>query len=143
MSNRPPISWSSALRELKSDRLKRQPVREERLRTTQGLRGAPALALSAWRGQSGRRYVVGVHPIDTFDVSEAGQAVVLFVRRDADGISALASGADSPDTLDAGLLVTRAMLAGCTEIHIHRLAEDAAERMGILADLNASVMEAA
>jgi hypothetical protein len=35
--------------------------------------GTPALPLSAWRGQSGRRYVVGIHALDD-DPSEVATA---------------------------------------------------------------------
>jgi len=73
MANRRALSWSAALRDLKDDRTRRQDVREERLKTTAGLRGSPALPLSAWRGRSGRRYVVGVHPAGGFDLDEMAQ----------------------------------------------------------------------
>lgn len=81
MSNRS-ISWAAALRELKSDRVARSAIREERLRTSTGLRGAPVLAMSAWRGHSGRRYVVVVQPLDTVDLVAEDPAVVLAVGRD-------------------------------------------------------------
>lgn len=84
MSNRS-ISWAAALRELKADRAIRHPVREERLRTSTGLRGAPVLAMSAWRGHSGRRYVVVVQPLDTPDLVAESAAVVLVVSRDERG----------------------------------------------------------
>lgn len=143
MSNRRPPNWSAALRELKADRLTRQPVREERLRTAQGLRGSLALALSGWRGISGRRYVVGVHPLDRFEAADADEAVVLFVARDREGIASLICGACDLDAIGAAWLMERATALGATEAHVHRLAEDEAERTAILADLSVPVLEAA
>lgn len=105
------LSWSSALRDLKSDRTKLPPVREVPLRYT----GSP-LALTAWRGLSGRRYVCIILPADTDDVPPG---VVLYVARDASGVAMLVR----PET--------------ATELHIHRLAETDAERAAITADLTA------
>src|SRR3954470_9418589 len=89
MANKRALSWSAALRDLKDDRSRRQDVREERLRTAAGLRGTPALALSAWRGRSGKRYVVGVHDLSEPEFDEMGEAVVMAVRRDASGLAEL------------------------------------------------------
>ena len=56
-------------------------MREERLRATAGLRSSPAL--SSWRGRSGRRYIVGVHPSSSCLKSwKLREAVLLAVRRD-------------------------------------------------------------
>ena len=62
-------------------------VREERLRGAGTLRSVPLLSLSAWRGRSGRRYVVGIHPMEAGDLDEVGPAVVIAVRRDGEGIA--------------------------------------------------------
>ena len=62
-------------------------MREERLRATAGLRSSPAL--SSWRGRSGRRYVVGVHPLDAAEVMDVTDAVIIAVRRDAGGASSV------------------------------------------------------
>lgn len=114
-------------------------VREERLRSTAGLRGTPALALSAWRGRSGRRYVVGVHELIEPDLAEMGEAVVIAVRRDQAGIaqpvSVAASGESPRERLHRNWLA-RARLRGATEMHVHRLAETADERAAIVADLD-------
>ena len=49
------------MRDLRQERARPEGVREERLRATTGLlRG---LDLTSWRGRSGRRYIVGVHPL--------------------------------------------------------------------------------
>ncbi|GJD48882.1 hypothetical protein OPKNFCMD_1608 [Methylobacterium crusticola] len=112
-------------------------MREERLRTTLGLRGTPALPLSAWRGQSGRRYVVGIHALDP-DPIEVGDAVVIAVRRDRDGVAelvAVAAAGESPrERLQRGWM-NQARARGATEMHVHRLAEDAAARRAVVADL--------
>lgn len=98
------LSWSSALRDLKSDRASRPAVREERLRS----------GLSAWRGRSGRRYVVGVHPVTAEDHAPA---VVLAVARDAAGIARIVT------------------LSEATELHVHRLAETDEARAAMVEDL--------
>jgi hypothetical protein len=138
MTNRRALSWSAALRDLRDDHLRRQDVREERLRTAQGLRGAPALALSAWRGRSGRRYVVGVHPAGEFDPEEMAEAVTIAVRRDATGIAqmvSVASSEESPREHLRRVWLDRARRGGATELHIHRLAEGETERHAIVDDL--------
>jgi len=112
--------------------------REERLRTMAGLRGTPALALSAWRGTSGRRYVVGIHQASAVDAEELVEAVVIAVRRDGvgndDGIAKRVRVECCAD-----LTAARAFVDGqpktVTEFHVHRLATDAVERAAVLADL--------
>ncbi|MCJ2049245.1 hypothetical protein [Methylobacterium sp. J-070] len=135
MSNRT-ISWAAALRELKADRAVRSPVREERLRTNAGLRGAPGLAMSVWRGRSGRRYVVVVQPLDAPDLVADQAAVVLAVARDDQGrasiVAARACEAGDPGFL--GWLAACARL-GARELHAYRLAETRPERAKIAADL--------
>lgn len=117
----------------------RQDVREERLRTTTGLRGTPALALSAWRGRSGRRYVVGVHTLCEPDLEEFDEAVLIAVRRDASGVAepvaVVSAGLSACEKLDRGWLAG-ARRRGATEMHVHRQAEGEAERRAIVADLD-------
>ncbi|KST60261.1 hypothetical protein AO398_14920 [Methylobacterium sp. GXS13] len=146
MANRRALSWSAALRDLKDDRTRRQDVREERLKTTAGLRGTPALPLSAWRGRSGRRYVVGVHPAGAFDLEEMAEAVVIAVRRDDTGIAEMVSVATSNESPRDHLRRTwldRVRTRGATELHVHRLADDAAERVAIVNDLQLDTIEPA
>ncbi|MGH1573429.1 hypothetical protein ACRAWG_25635 [Methylobacterium sp. P31] len=135
MSNRN-ISWSAALRELKADRAVRSSVREERLRTSAGLRGAPALAMSAWRGRSGRRYVVIIQPLDNLDLVAEHGAVVLAVARDEQGRAAIvaARGCEAGDPGFLGWLAACARL-GARELHAYRLAETMAERTAVAADV--------
>lgn len=127
------VSWNAALRDLKDDRLKPSPVREERLRSTAGLCGSPALALSAWRGKSGKRYVVGVHPLTAATLEDLGEAVVLAVRRPDVGAAFLIEVADASG-VDAAWIVA-ARERGANELHVHRLAEDDDARAAIVADL--------
>lgn len=145
MANRRALSWSAALRDLKDDRTRRQDVREERLKTTAGLRGSPALPLSAWRGRSGRRYVVGVHPAGGFDLDEMAQAVVIAVRRDNAGIAEMVSVASSSESPRDHLRRTwlDRVRRRATEMHVHRLAENDVERVAIVEDLQVDTVEPA
>lgn len=143
MSNRR-ISWAAALRDLKADRLTRQPVREERLRSTGGLRGSPALSLTAWRGQSGRRYVCGVHQICGDALDDVGPCVVIAARRGDIGAAAVVDvAAFESGAASLILFLSDARKAGATEAHIHRLAETATERSVIVADLTETAATAA
>ncbi len=72
-----------------------------------GLRGA-APALSAWRGHSGRRYVVGVHDLAEPDLDEVDEAVVIAVRRDDAGIAQAVSIAASGSSTNTMLVSTGA-----------------------------------
>lgn len=113
-------------------------MREERLRTMAGLRGAAAPSLSAWRGRSGRRYVVGVHDLAALELDEVDEAVVIAVRRDeagiAEAVSITAAGRGPRERLHRNWLA-RARQKGATEMHVHRLAESEAERRAVVADL--------
>ncbi|GLS46799.1 hypothetical protein [Methylobacterium brachythecii] len=112
---------------------------EERLRTVASLRGTPALTLSAWRGRSGRRYVVGVHDMGEPDLAEMRDAVVIAVRRDGAGIAqpvCVATSGESPrERLKRGWLAHVAR-RGATEMHVHRLAQTEDERRAVLQDLD-------
>ncbi|KAB1076701.1 hypothetical protein F6X53_22555 [Methylobacterium soli] len=105
------------------------------MRTATGLSGTPALALSAWRGVSGKRYVVGVHQLTTTNVVDAGPGVMIAVRRDEAGIA-------EPISIIADGIVGRiaawtgeALRIGATELHVHRLGKHANERAAIVDDL--------
>ena len=121
-------------------------MREERLRTTAGLRSSPSLALSAWRGRSGKRYVVGVHALSEPELDEMGDAVVIAVRRDGAGIAEMVSVASSGESPREHLKRTwfdRVRRSGATEMHVHRLADDAAQRSAIVDDLRVDNAESA
>ncbi|HEX8666582.1 MAG TPA: hypothetical protein VF744_21405, partial [Beijerinckiaceae bacterium] len=128
------IPWSMALRDLRREPA-RGGVREEPLRAAAAL---GALGLTSWRGRSGRRYVVGVHPLTEAEALAVADAVMIAVRRDDDGIAAVVE----PAAAGAGFgtaakraWVSRARALGATELHVHRLAEDEGARQAIVADL--------
>ncbi|WP_322098910.1 hypothetical protein [Microvirga roseola] len=111
-------------------------MREERLRATAGLRSTPTL--SSWRGHSGRRYIVGVHPLDLSELLDVRDAVLLAVRRDGDGTAhvvdvAMAGSEPSAETRTRWMDKVREF--GASELHIHRLADTHAKRRAILQDL--------
>lgn len=110
--------------------------REERLRSTAGLRGTPALPLSAWRGASGRRYVVGVHDARHVEVDELAEAVAIGVTRDSGGIAEMQGVAVGLGHSAGDQWLGEMRRKGCTEIHVHRLADGADERREIGLDLN-------
>ncbi|TXM65738.1 hypothetical protein [Methylobacterium sp. WL120] len=107
-------------------------MREVRIRTASGLRGTPPVALGAWRGVSGRRYVVIVHDLAAAPMIEAPGAVVLGVRRQEDGIAVLLGAGHLGSVVECA---AQAALDGATELHIHRLADTAVERDAMVRDL--------
>ena len=142
MAARRALSWSAALRDLKDDRSVRQPVREERLRTP----STAGFPMSAWRGQSGRRYVVGVHTattavIDACDVQDC----LIFVARDAAGLGRVVGGTSSvsPFAARRAEVLRDAVREGASEMHVYRLCESDAERRALVADLCTPVSEVA
>lgn len=134
MAARRSISWAAALRDIKDDRSVRQQVREERLRTPSSA-GYP---ISAWRGQSGRRYVVGVHAAAEAAISDCDvQDCLIFVARDAAGVGRVIGGASnvSPFAVRRVEMLRDAIREGASEMHVYRLAESDAERRAFVADL--------
>ncbi|MEE7455337.1 hypothetical protein MPAR168_16035 [Methylorubrum populi] len=105
-----------------------------------GLRGSAAPSLSAWRGRSGRRYVVGVHDLVEAELAEIGEAVVIAVRRDeagiAEAVAIAAVGRGARERLHRNWLA-RARQSGATEMHVHRLAESEEARRAVVTDLAA------
>jgi hypothetical protein len=94
--------------------------------------------LSSWRGRSGRRYVVGVHPLDEAHVLDVTDAVLLAVKRDRDGtahVIDVATAGSRPSGEARARWMALALKQGATEMHVHRLAEDDAERRAIIEDL--------
>lgn len=139
MANKRTLSWLSSLRDLRSERVGRGLVREERLRATAGLR--EPLALTSWRGRSGRRYVVGVHAATDVELGDVADAVVIAVQRGSDGAAALVDISvperRTPRRVRATWL-SAARSRGANELHVHRLADSPAERLAVVADLAAS-----
>ena len=123
------------MRDMRDDRITRALVREERLRATAGLR--EPLALTSWRGKSGRRYVGGVHPANEPDLVDAADAVLIAVRRDEDGTAEVVDVAAPGSFTGRQRLtwVSAARARGATEMHVHRLAENEADRRAVVADL--------
>ena len=112
-------------------------MREERLRATAGLRQAP-LALSAWRGRSGRRYIVGVHSLDAAEVLDVTDAVILAVNRDPDGVAHVvdvATAGSGPVEQARNRWMASVREKGANEMHVHRLADGDDERRSIVDDL--------
>jgi hypothetical protein len=139
MSNRRKLSWLTSMRDMRHERIARAMVREERLRATIGLREQPAL--TSWRGKSGRRYVVGIHPANEADIADITDAVLIAVRRSGEGaaevLDVAAPGALSPARQRQRWLSSM-RARGATELHVHRLAESEAERRAVVADLVAA-----
>ncbi|KAB1076595.1 hypothetical protein F6X53_22740 [Methylobacterium soli] len=106
------------------------------MRTATGLSGAPALALSAWRGVSGKRYVVGVHAIEAVQPAELTDAVVIAVRRDEAGLATLVRASYDLIAESAAGWIASMIRADATEVHVHRLASTADERAAIVVDLS-------
>lgn len=112
-------------------------MREERLRATAGLRSG-SLPLSSWRGRSGRRYVVGVHPLLESEILDVTEAVIIAVRREHDGTAHIVDVATAetwPREQARARWMSRVRARGATEVHVHRLAEDEEERRTIADDL--------
>lgn len=146
MKNVRTLFWRNALRHLRGGRPVPAPVapaiREERLRAvaTLGATEDGALALSAWRGRSGRRYVVAAHPLARADAGDCDGAVLLAVVRNAEGVArivATATGDGLPDEARRRAWLARAARRGAQELHVHRLAETPVERRAVRSDLGA------
>ncbi|CAO4179586.1 hypothetical protein CLBKND_03444 [Methylorubrum aminovorans] len=135
MSNKPPLNWGRVKDRMRGQRAASPEVREERLRTMAGLRGSAGPALSAWRGRSAHRYVVGVYDVGSDDALEAAPAVVIAVRRDEAGLASPIDIASIETAADAVAWVRLARASGASELHIHRLADAASERAAVVADL--------
>lgn len=132
-----------AMRDLRNERTRRADVREERLRATANLRSSPAL--SSWRGRSGRRYIVGIHPLVEAELLDVTDAVILAVSRDEGGIGHVvdvATAGAHPSGTARLRWMTDAQARGATEMHVHRLADDDTQRRAIVEDLRASESQA-
>jgi hypothetical protein len=111
-------------------------VREESLRATAGLRSSARL--SSWRGRSGRRYIVGVHPLVEAEVLDVTNAVILAVRRDEAGLSHImdvATAGSHPSEQARTRWFFKVQGLGATEMHVHRLADSDVQRQAIVDDL--------
>lgn len=129
MSSNRRVAWGAAFAKARGDRMVRREIREERLRG----KSVPAIALSAWRGQSGCRYVVAVYTLAQArsDVDAPG-AVLIGVRRGDDGLARIVGVGWKGTMAEA---VELAAADGATEMHAHRLAETDTDREAIVEDL--------
>ena len=135
--NRRSLAWTTALHDIRKELPTGSAVREERLRAAAGLQ-RDEVRLAAGRGRSGRRYIVSIQPLSEAVLAEAAGAVALAVSRDREGGAHLV-GATSVEQ-DVGRASLRRWLGevgalGATELHVHRLVDDAAERRAVVADL--------
>lgn len=115
---------------MKASRLAQPPIRECALRTTAV--ASNDFRLSAWRGRSGRRYVVTVYGVEAALSLDAPGSVIIGVRRGSDGIPKIV-GVGHRGPVSEGAALAKA--DGATEIHLHRLADTDAEREAMVEDL--------
>jgi hypothetical protein len=100
----------------------------------------------SWRGQSGRRYICSVYPVaqDYHEPAfDCGRAVVVAVRQAAAGAEVAFVFQPAESGVDFALWAARARRCGAREFHVHLLAETAAERDGVAADLAPQTLRAA
>lgn len=123
MSNRGPLAWTTTvLRSLKDDRAVRADVREQRL----------SGGRFSWRGVSNRRFVTTLKPRELMPLG----SVVLAVSRNEVGLASLVAVAAFEGDAAAFLAFrAQAHAAGACELQIHTLADTAADRAAMVADL--------
>ncbi|MGJ3262440.1 MAG: hypothetical protein ACFE0R_04315 [Salinarimonas sp.] len=147
MRNIHALFWRDALRGLRAagggartavapSAMAEEPVREERLRAAAGIEGG--VGLSAWRGRSGRRIVVAVHPLGAVDPADLDGAVALAVAR-PDGAPARVIAATTAESVRTEARrrawLERVAARGAVEVHLHRLADGPQARRAVAADL--------
>lgn len=120
-------------------RAPRSAIREERLRVAADLKRPGAL--TAWRGRSGRRYVMNVYPLVGGGLPALDEGVAVAVRRLGNGAArvvglAASEPGQSPRARLRWLALSRRR--GATELHLHLLAEGASARRAILRDLGSA-----
>jgi hypothetical protein len=96
-----------------------------------------AVSMRAWRGRSGKRYVVSVYPLDAVDADYDG-AVLMAVAREPDGSRRLMETRASPRlglTGCNGRWLAAMRERGANELHIHLLAANAAAQLSAIDDL--------
>jgi hypothetical protein len=98
----------------------------------------------AWRGASGRRYIASVYPARACPAYCDAALIAVAVQSDGRRrIVALADTGPFPEPIVARLAQTAAPFSGRLELHLHLLAETAAERRAALDDLAAAAPYAA
>jgi len=101
--------------------------------------GALARKFYGWRGASGARYVVTVHPGDDADWLQVEGVVVLIVEVDLDGARTLKAVAADPSAQARAAMARRAAQGAARgariEAHLHLLAATAPAREHVVGDL--------
>lgn len=127
------LSWRQALSDLRADRITPPEIREVPI---DGNRRCRQL-LSCWRGRSGRRYVVQVHPLDLHWPVRTGAGLAFAVSRDESERGHIISMA--PDGASPAWR-GRMWDAGARELHVHILVDDEAGRAEVAMDLTADAI---
>lgn len=109
---------------------------EELLLSSAGMRGSPAIPMTAWRGISGRRYVARIYRPHELSADEATRIVVIGIARDEGGNAHRRGVAAGLDRASAESWLLRMRHSGCNEIHVHRTTADVAECRAIARDLS-------
>jgi hypothetical protein len=97
----------------------------------------------SWRGLSGRRYICSVYPVAEEPAFDCGRAVVLAVRQTVAGAEIAFIFQPAASGGDFASWAARARRCGAGQFHVHLLAETAAERDGVAADLGPQMLRAA
>lgn len=113
----------------------RRAVQDEALHVASG---GDLLPLRAWRGRSGRRYVVSVYPMTAMWQEAHLDAVLIAVARDGEArriVGVRDSSPLSPEGFD-GAWFGQMRACGAVELHVHLLATSAGERAAVARDLH-------
>lgn len=106
--------------------------------------GALARRFYGWRGLSGARYVVTVHGVETEGWTQIDNAVVVVVAVDLDGVRRIVGVEADPSARRRAAIRAAARAGGERgirfEAHLHLLAETAARRAAVVADLAGAVI---
>lgn len=125
------LPWHQVRSEMRADRITPPEIREVQLRGW-GLDRPGSVRLTAWRGRSGRRYVVQVHDLDFDWPVRTGAGLSFAVARGDDGRARIV--AMTPEGAPPAWR-GRAWDAGARELHVHTLVDDEAGRNEVAADL--------
>jgi len=111
------------------------PVRDETLHVASG---GDLLPLRAWRGRSGRRYVVSVYPLTAMWQEAHLDAVLIAVAREGEArriVGVCESSPLSPHGFDSAWF-GQMRACGAVELHVHLLATSAEARAAVVRDLH-------
>lgn len=122
------LAWLQVRSDLQADRITPPEIREVPIDGNRRCRET----LSCWRGRSGRRYVVQVHPLDLHWPVRTGAGLAFAVARDENergSIVDMAPEGDSPAWRG------RVWDRGARELHVYILVNDEAGRAEVAMDL--------